>query len=138
MGRLHAFRLLDDCVDQQEDWATTEEVKRTAARLGHSRLRGGEHRARRLQGCQPAGRLAAPEAGLMWANMRGAFQVGNALTGDGGPSSWMRPPPIAWPQVRWPACHLTKASASAVMYRSSSKPGFVLQISASPSSMSSQ
>src|SRR5262245_15750619 len=29
----------------------------------------------------------------MWANMLRAFQVGKALTSDGGPSSWMRPLP---------------------------------------------
>ena len=32
----------------------------------------------------------------MWANMLRAFQVGNALTSDGGPSSWMRPSRVAW------------------------------------------
>ena len=36
----------------------------------------------------------------MWANMLRAFQVGKALTSDGGPSSWMRPLPVAWAQVR--------------------------------------
>ena len=61
------------------------------------------------------GPVAARGTGLMWANMLRAFQVGNALTSDGGPSSWMRPAPVAWAQVSWPACHLTKASASAVM-----------------------
>jgi hypothetical protein len=49
----------------------------------------------------------------MCANMLRAFQVGKALTSDGGPSSWMRPSLVAWAQVSWPACHLTKASASA-------------------------
>ena len=34
---------------------------------------------------------------------------------DGAPSSRMRPSRVAWAQVSWPACHLTKASASAVM-----------------------
>src|SRR5262249_61769930 len=75
--------------------------------------------------------------GLMWANMLRRFHVGNALTNDEGPSSSMRPSRVAWAQVTWPACHLTKASASAVMWRSST-PGYVLQISASPRSMSSQ
>ena len=67
------------------------------------------------RGCQPAGLVAVRETGLMWANMLRAFQVGKALTSDGGPSSWMRPSRVAWAQVSWPACHLTKASASAVM-----------------------
>ena len=71
---------------------------------------GGQHR-----GCQPAGLVAVRETGLMWANMLRAFQVGKALTSDGRPSSWMRPSRVAWAQVSWPACHLTKASASAVM-----------------------
>src|SRR5262245_34879389 len=65
--------------------------------------------------CQPAGPVAARETGLMCANMLRAFQVGKALISDGGPSSWMRPVPVAWAQVSWPACHFTKASASAVM-----------------------
>ena len=51
----------------------------------------------------------------MWANMLRAFQVGKALIGDGEPSSWMRPSRVAWTHVSWPACNLTKASASAVM-----------------------
>jgi hypothetical protein len=67
------------------------------------------------RGCQPAGLVAVRETGLMWANMLRAFQVGKALTSDGRPSSWMRPSRVAWAQVSWPACHLTKASASAVM-----------------------
>ncbi len=67
------------------------------------------------RGCQPAGLVAVRETGLMSANMLRAFQVGKALTSDGEPSSWMRPSPVAWAQVSWPACHLTKASASAVM-----------------------
>src|SRR3546814_10890779 len=66
------------------------------------------------RGCQPADPMAPRETGLMCANMLRAFQVGEALTSDGGPSSWMRPSPVAWDQVSWPACHLTKASASAV------------------------
>ena len=49
----------------------------------------------------------------MWANMLRAFQVGKALTSDGRPSTWMRPSRVACAQVTWPACHLTKASASA-------------------------
>jgi hypothetical protein len=64
---------------------------------------------------QPAALVAVPETGLMWANMLRAFQVGKALTSDGRPSSWMRPSRVACAQVSWPACHLTKASASAVM-----------------------
>ena len=61
-------------------------------------------------GCQAAGLVAVRETGLTCANMLRAFQFGNALTRDGGPSSWMRPSPVAWAQVSWPACHLTKAS----------------------------
>src|SRR4029453_18744257 len=55
------------------------------------------------------------ETGLMWANVLRAFQDGKALTSDGRPSSWMRPPRVAGAQVSWPACHLAKGSASAVM-----------------------
>ena len=65
--------------------------------------------------CQPAGLVAVRETGVMWANMLRAFQVGNALTSDGEPSSRMRPLRTASAQASWPACHLTKASASAVM-----------------------
>src|SRR5262245_59750449 len=67
------------------------------------------------RGCQPAGLVAVRETGVMWANMLRAFQVGKALISDGGPSSWMRPSRVAWAQVTWPACHLMKASAFAVM-----------------------
>ena len=75
------------------------------------RCRSGKpHRGR-----QPVALVAVRETGLMWANMLRAFQVGNALTSDGEPSIWMRPSRVAWAQVRWPACHLTNASASAVM-----------------------
>src|SRR4030095_6204738 len=88
--------------------------------------------------CQLAELVAVRGTGLMWANMLRAFPVGEALTREGRPSSWMRPSRVAWAQVSWPACHLTKASASAVMYRSASRPGYVLQISVSPSSMSNQ
>jgi hypothetical protein len=59
--------------------------------------------------------LPAPAAGVMWANVLRAFQVGNALVSQDGPSSRMRESRSAWAQVSWPACHLTKASASAVM-----------------------
>jgi hypothetical protein len=76
---------------------------------------GAVPREAESRGCQPAGLVEVLETGLMCANMLRAFQVGKALTSDGGPSSWMRPPPVAWAQVSWPACHLTKASASAVM-----------------------
>ena len=76
---------------------------------------------------QPAGLVAVRETGLMWANMLGAFRAGKALTSDEGPASWMRRSCVALVQVSCPACHLTKASASAVMKRFSSKPGFVLQ-----------
>jgi hypothetical protein len=65
-------------------------------------------------GCRPARLVAVRETGVMWANMLRAFQVGKALTSDEGPSSWMRSSRMAWAQVSWPACHLTKASASAV------------------------
>ena len=75
------------------------------------RCRSGEpHRA-----CQSAALVAVRETGLMWANMLRAFHVGKALTSDGRPSTWIRPSRTAWAQVSWPACHLTKASASAVM-----------------------
>src|SRR5262245_6835620 len=59
--------------------------------------------------------VAVRETGLMWANMLRAFQVGKSLTSDGEPSSWMRPSRVTWPHESCPACHLTKASASAVM-----------------------
>src|SRR5688572_9195662 len=65
--------------------------------------------------CQSAGLAGVRETGLMWANMLRAFQVGKALTSDEEPRSWMRSSRVAWAQVSWPACHLTKASASAVM-----------------------
>ena len=55
------------------------------------------------------------ETGLMWANMLRAFHVGKALTRTGEPSSRMRFSRVACAQLSWPACHLTKASASAVM-----------------------
>ena len=71
---------------------------------------GSPHR-----GCQPGGLAAVPETGLMWANMLRAFQVGKALTSDGEPSIWMRPSRVAWAHASWPACRLTKASASAAM-----------------------
>ena len=75
------------------------------------RCRSGKpHRGR-----QPVALVAVRNTGLMWANMLRAFQVGNTLTSDGEPSIWMRPSRVAWAQVRWPACHLTNASASAVM-----------------------
>src|SRR5262245_36122848 len=48
------------------------------------------------RGCQAAGLVAAPETGLTRANMLRAFQVGNALISDGGPSSWERPLPGGW------------------------------------------
>src|SRR5512134_3123486 len=66
-------------------------------------------------GCQPAGLVAERETGLMWANMLRACQVGKAHTSGGTRSTWMPPSRVAWAQVCWPACHLTKASASAVM-----------------------
>ena len=65
--------------------------------------------------CQPAPLVAFRETGLTLANMLRAFQVGKALTSDARPSSWMRPSRVLWAQVSWPACHLTKASDSAVM-----------------------
>jgi hypothetical protein len=42
-----------------------------------------------------------------------AFHVGKARTSDDGPQSWMRRSRTAAAQLSWPACHLTKASASA-------------------------
>src|SRR5262247_4948738 len=82
--------------------------------------------------------VATLGSGLMWANMLRAFQLGKARTSHDGPWSWMRESRVASVQVSWPACHLTKASASAVMYRSSSRPGYVLQISFSRCSISSK
>ena len=49
---------------------------------------------RRFAG-QVTGLAALRVTGLTWANMLRAFQVGNALTSDGDPSSWMRPFPVA-------------------------------------------
>jgi hypothetical protein len=63
------------------------------------------------QAAEATGVLAT---GLTWANMLRAFQVGKALTSDDGPESRMRPSRVAWAQASCPACHLTKASASAV------------------------
>jgi hypothetical protein len=77
----------------------------TGSKVGHGPRRG----------YQPAGFVPVRETGLMWANLLRAFQVGKALASDEGPSSWMLPSRMAWAQVRRPACHLTKASASAVM-----------------------
>ena len=58
---------------------------------------------------------AALGTGLMLANMLWAFQVGNARISHDGPSSRMRESRSASAQLSWPACHLTKASASAVI-----------------------
>ena len=71
-----------------------------------------EHRA---LGRGPQFAVAVPGTGLMWANMLRAFQVGKARVSHVGPSSRMRESMSASAQVSWPACHLTKASASAVM-----------------------
>ena len=65
--------------------------------------------------CQPARPTAVRETGLMWAKALRAFQVGKARTSHEGPWSWMRRSRVASAQVSCPACHLTKASASAVM-----------------------
>ena len=51
----------------------------------------------------------------MWAKTLRGFQVGKARTSQEGPWSWMRRLRVASAQLSWPACHLTKASASAVM-----------------------
>jgi hypothetical protein len=59
--------------------------------------------------------VAAAASGLMWANMLRPFQVGKARTSHDGPSSWIRESRVASPQESCPACHLTNASASAVM-----------------------
>jgi hypothetical protein len=56
----------------------------------------------------------------MWANALRAFQLGKARAGNGSPSTWMRASRMASAQARWPACHLTNASTSVVMERSSS------------------
>ena len=89
-------------------WSSAETV--TSHSGGGSGRSGRPYRA-----CQPPALVAVRETGLMWANMLRAFHVGNALTSDGEPSSWMRPSRVAWAHASWPACHLTKASASAVM-----------------------
>jgi hypothetical protein len=65
--------------------------------------------------CQAAECAAVRGTGLMWANALRAFQVGKARTSHEGPRSWMRRSRAASAQLSWPACHLTKASASAVM-----------------------
>ena len=65
--------------------------------------------------CQAAEFAAVRETGLMWAKALRAFQVGKARTSPEGPWSWMRRSRVASAQVSWPACHLTKASDSAVM-----------------------
>lgn len=57
--------------------------------------------------------------GVIRADMLRAFQPGKALASDGGPSTWMRPPRVAWAHASYPACHLTNVSASAVMDMSS-------------------
>jgi pimeloyl-ACP methyl ester carboxylesterase len=67
--------------------------------------------ARRSQRAELA---AVRGTGLMWANVLRAFQVGKARMSHEGPWSWMRRSPVASAQVSRPACHLTKASASAV------------------------
>ena len=64
---------------------------------------------------RPTELAAVRETGLMWAKALRAFQVGKARTSHEGPWSWMRRSRVASAQVSWPACHLTKASASAVM-----------------------
>jgi hypothetical protein len=68
-----------------------------------------------VEGAQPGSLAALGEIGLMSANMLRAFQVGKARTSHEGPWSWMRWSPVTAAQVSWPACHLTKASASAVI-----------------------
>jgi hypothetical protein len=65
------------------------------------------------RGCQPAGLAAVRGTGLMWAKALRAFQVGKARTSHEGPWRWMRRSRMASAQASWPACHLTKASASA-------------------------
>jgi hypothetical protein len=66
-------------------------------------------------GDMPFQRLAEGGIGLMCAKVLRAFQVGKARTSQAGPWSWMRSARMASAQASWPACHLTKASASAVM-----------------------
>jgi hypothetical protein len=79
-----------------------------ASKTGSSSCNCVEH-------AQLASLVALGVIGLMSANMLRAFQVGKARTSHEGPWSWMRPSPVAVAQVSWPACHLTKASASAVI-----------------------
>lgn len=52
----------------------------------------------------------------MWAKRLRAFHVGKARTSHEGPWTWMRRSRVASAQLSWPACHLTKASASGVAY----------------------
>ena len=63
------------------------------------------------------GVLAVLGSGLMRANMLRAFHCGKARTSHDGPSSRIREPRVASARS-CPACHLTNASASAVMKRS--------------------
>ncbi len=77
----------------------------------HRNVRDGRVRRR----CQAAELAAVRETGLMWAKALRAFQVGKARTSHEGPWSWMRRSRVASAQLSWPACHLTKASDSAVM-----------------------
>ena len=67
--------------------------------------------------------VATLGSGLMWANMLRPFQLGKARTSHRGPWSWIRESRVASFQESCPACHFTNASASAVMKRSSSRPG---------------
>src|SRR5262245_52490710 len=67
----------------------------------HSRSRNADGAGGRtgdsghVAGSQASIPYALSLAGLMCANMLRAFQVGKAFTSDGGPSSWIRPPPVA-------------------------------------------
>ena len=96
--------------------ASPESALRSSAQSDGVSLGGVAQRAwgkLRMSAC--GAHVAVRETGLMWANKLRAFQVGKALTSDETPSSWMRFSRVAWAQVSWPACHFTKASASAVM-----------------------
>jgi len=86
-----------------------------AAVSGVEASRTGSSSCNCVEDAQPGSLPALREIGLISANMLRAFQVGKARTSHEGPWSWMRRSRVAAAQVSWPACHLTKASASAVI-----------------------
>jgi len=90
-----------------------------ARRLRQSRLQVSVHVEPALQDRPVLGKSSArPDAagcGLMCANMLRPFQLGKARASQEGPSRRMRESRVASAHETWPACHFTKASASAVM-----------------------